>query len=668
MKNLSRMSLLAIAMAVVFGAGCAMTRKKPPEPASPGLRAEFDQITIELAAGSEKKATTRLKKLVAAHPNTDVSDDAHIMLGKLYFKNRDFQSAYDSFIAVANSDIFSPSEAEALLWAGKSLHRLGRPDEALALTQKSIRIPGISDDMKLENYKLRFAILSDVGDRLDALRAVVYIATNDKDQASRDGYRVRAFDFVESRLSDQELEKVAGSSEFGFVRGQALFRVGVQAFEQRDFSRARDHFSSAISALETGELVERAREFIEQIDSRRQVDSRTIGAVLPLTGRYADIAQKTLRGLQLGLGIYGADKSDLRLAVVDSEGNPDGARRAVERLVTEDHVIAVVGSLLSRTATAVASKADELGVPSIALSQKAGLTDIGTTVFRNSLTSEMQVRFLVSAAMEKMNLRSFAILYPNDAYGVEFANLFWDEVLARGGTIAAAQTYNPTDTDFSGPIQRLVGKYYTEDRAQEYKVRLSDWYKKQKTLGARQKPPDDILPPLVNFDAIFIPDGVKALSQIAPALAYYDIQNVRLLGTNLWNSEELARRTEKHLEGSVFVDSFLPSDAEFSSTRFFKEYQKVFGEPPGPFEAQAYDAGLILRQSLASGRRTRVDLIDHIASLENFPGGVGRLHLSGGREISRPIITLTVSAGRIARYTPAPAAPPPPPKKGKGKG
>ncbi|MGE0761928.1 MAG: ABC transporter substrate-binding protein, partial [Bdellovibrionales bacterium] len=399
--------------------GCAtFSRKKPPEKASPSVRAEFDQIQIELAAGAGKKAQNRLKKLVANHPHTDISDDALMILGRLHFKARDYQAAYDSFISVANSDVFSPSEAEALLSAGKCLQRLGRPDEALALTQKSIKIPGISEEMKLENYKLRFAILGDLGDRLDALRAVVYIADKDPDQNSRDSYRVRALDFVESRLTDQELETVAKSSEFGFVRGTALFRVGVQSFEQRDFSRARDTFTDAIEILQTGELVERAKGYIAQIDSRREVDARTVGAVLPLTGRHAAIAQKTLRGLQLGLGIYGANRSDLRLAVVDSEGNPDGARRAVERLVGEDHVIAVVGSLLSREATAVASKADELGVPSLALSQKAGLTDIGDTVFRNSLTSEMQVRQLVKVAMDKMGLKRFAILYPNDAYGV----------------------------------------------------------------------------------------------------------------------------------------------------------------------------------------------------------------------------------------------------------
>ena len=658
--------LLVAMVSPTFILGCAMmSQKKEPIKASPSLRAEFDQIQIELAAGSEKKAQHRLKKLVATHPGTDVSDDALIMLGKISFKARDYQSAYNSFIAVANSDVFSPSEAEALLWAGKCLHRLARPDEALALTQKSIKIPGLSEEMKIENYKLRFAILGDLGDRLDALRAAVYLADKDPDINSRDSYRVRAVDFVESRLTDQELEAVAKSSEFGFVRGTALYRVAVQAFDQRDFARARSYFSDAISLIQTGDLVERSKNYINQIDSRRQVDARTVGAVLPLTGRHAAIAQKTLRGLQLGLGIYGADRSDIRLAVVDSEGNPDGARRAVERLVTEDHVIAVVGSLLSREATAVASKADELGVPSLALSQKAGLTDIGETVFRNSLTSEMQVRQLVKISMETLGLKRFAILYPNDAYGVEFANLFWDEVLARNGVIAAAQVYNPADTDFSSPIQRLVGKYYVEDRAGEYKARLTDWFKKQKSIGARQKPPDDLLPPLVDFDAIFIPDGIKAISQIAPTLAYYDIQNVRLLGTNLWNSDDLVRRGEKGTDGAVFVDSFLPTDEEFSGSRFYKEFLRIFGEPPGPFEAQAYDAGLILRQALASGRRTRIDLTEQLNRLNDFPGAVGRLNFSGVREISRPIVTLTVDNNKITRLEAV--GPKPPPAKGKGK-
>src|SRR5690606_20620431 len=172
---------------------------------------------------------------------------------------------------------------------------------------------------------------------------------------------------------------------------------------------------------------------------------------LPLSGKYADIGRSVLNSIQLGLGVY--DKNtDIRLAVIDSEGKYLDARRAVEKLVIEDHVVAIIGSLQSKTATSISSKAQALGVPTIVLSQKSGITEIGDFIFRNALTGEMQVQYLVKTAMEKRGFKRFAILYPEDAYGTEYANLFWDAVLAAGGEIKAAQSYNPKETDFRASI------------------------------------------------------------------------------------------------------------------------------------------------------------------------------------------------------------------------
>ena len=42
----------------------------------------------------------------------------------------------------------------------------------------------------------------------------------------------------------------------------------------------------------------------------------------------------------------------------------------------------------------------------------------------NALTSEMLVRHLVKIAINQKKLKRFAILYPNDPYGIEYANLF----------------------------------------------------------------------------------------------------------------------------------------------------------------------------------------------------------------------------------------------------
>ncbi|MEZ4870938.1 MAG: penicillin-binding protein activator [Bdellovibrionales bacterium] len=396
-------------------------------------------------------------------------------------------------------------------------------------------------------------------------------------------------------------------------------------------------------------ISDRAQKIVEQIDARRKVSPRTIGVVLPLSGRHSEVAYRTLQGLQLGLGIYGNDRSNFKLAVIDSETNPDQARRATERLVIEDHVIAVVGSLLSRTAVAVASKADELNVPNITLSQKSGLTEIGTNVFRSALTSKMQVQELVRTAMDEKGMKRFAVLYPNDRYGVEFTNLFWDEVKARGGEIVAAQMYPPKSTDFSGPIKRLVGTFYIDDRRDEYQRVLRKWYSKQKYINSRISPPNDILPPIIDFDAIFIPDNVRAVGQIAPALAYHDVNKVTLLGTNLWNSPALIDRAQQYVQNTIFVDGVLLTDEEFQKSKFYRDFYSTFNSYPTIFEAQAYDVGLLLRQLILSGEQTRGDLQAALQKVKGFQGSLGEISMQADRELSRNLVRLSVQDDKIMR-------------------
>lgn len=646
--------ILVVASILTLNSCITAIQKKPPKKASTDVRQELSRVEVDVAANADQKALSRLKQIVINHPETDAADDAYILMGKIYYKNRDYDRAYKAFMSVVNADVYSPNEAQSLLLAAKSLYKVGRFDEALSLTSRSININGIPEEIKLENYELRYKILSEVGDRLDALRALIYLANSSSGQAARDSYRIQALDFVESRLNDEELEDVANDSDFGFVRAYASFRIGQLLFEQRDYWKARDHFSLVVEMIPESDLGEQARSLIAQIDARREVNPKTIGAVLPLSGRYASVAHRTLRGLQMGLGVYGNERSDFRLAVIDSEGNPDVARRAVERLVTEDHVVAVVGSLLSRTSVAVASKADELGVPTIGLSQKSGLTEVGQSVFRNALTSEMQIRHLVKVAMEELGMKRFAILYPNDPYGTEYANLFWDEVLARGGEIRGVQTYDTKETDFRSHIARLVGTYYLEDRLDEYKERLKNYYQKRKSSGGRgHGAPDGLLPPVIDFDAVFVPDSIRAIGQIAPMLAYHDVNNVRLLGTNLWNTSSLIRRGERYVEKAIFVDSLLSSDASFTQSPFYVQYQATFGEAPGVFEAQAYDAGLILRQIIASGEKSRRGVAEKLGELEEFHGSLGSLQMTPSREIDRPIVSLTVSRGQIMRLSDA---------------
>jgi ABC-type branched-subunit amino acid transport system substrate-binding protein len=270
-------------------------------------------------------------------------------------------------------------------------------------------------------------------------------------------------------------------------------------------------------------------------------------------------------------------------------------------------------------------------------------------IFRNAFTSQMQVQRLVEIAMDDLHMSRFALLFPNDAYGTEYANIFWDEVKARGGAIVGAQPYDPKARDFRPYVQRLAGVFYIEDRYEEYKLALRKWQQKNPKRSARNAGPsfEDLIGPAADFDAVFVADGSDSARLIAPALPLYDLNHVRLLGTNLWNREELVEHKNRDIERAIFVDSLAPSDGPAANSNFVANYRAAFGEEPGVFELQAYDSALILRHLIANGETTRMGVARQLTELKNFPGALGSLSSMPNREIKRPMVGLTVRDGKI---------------------
>lgn len=639
-------SALALCSLVSGVSGCvSKPLKQPPVTAPPNAQTELKHARTEFAHHQYRKAIPLLKKLTQEFPKSDVSDQAWTLLGRHYTRAHHPREAYAAYIEVVNANVISPNEGEAILGASKALVKLGRVDEALTLSERGVKAQDLSQHTRLELQKLRYPLLNSMGDHLEALRSLIYLLDHDSSMASKDAMKTHAYEMV-NQLNKAELDTVVDDSSFSFTRGFAAYRLATYYVAKKNLSAAADYFNKVIEYSPNSTLATQASNYLRQFEARDQVDPYTIGAILPTDGHYQEVAERTLHGLELGLGIYGGKRSPFRLAIADSEASPEGSKKAIETLITNDHPIAFVGGLLSRSSQALAQRAEELGIPSVILSQKAGVTDVGPHIFRNAITSEMQVKFLVKTAMDK-GMRKFAILYPNDAYGVEFANLFWDEVLARGGKITGVQPYDPQETDFRNPIKRLIGTYYLEDREQEYKDRLTKWYQENASAPGRHHPPDDLLPPIVDFDALFVPDSPKALGQIAPMLPYVGVSKIQLLGTNLWDSQEFIRRGQVHVENAIFVDSELSADPRFATSPFAKEFEKVFGQAPGIFETQGYEVGLALRNVISQGQHTRQELTSALANARQVQGVLGPLNINEAREFVRPMVALTVQRGQI---------------------
>ena len=84
---------------------------------------------------------------------------------------------------------------------------------------------------------------------------------------------------------------------------------------------------------------------------------------MPLTGKFSSYGKKALDAILLAAKSYSPFKdTNLQLVVEDSRSNPILAAHAVEKLVNEDHAMAIIGPLTWKESLFAADKAQELGV------------------------------------------------------------------------------------------------------------------------------------------------------------------------------------------------------------------------------------------------------------------------------------------------------------------
>lgn len=468
-------------------------------------------------------------------------------------------------------------------------------------------------------------------------------------------------DAIENKLTLNELEAAAADSTLNAFKPQLLLKIGNIYLKNKEPDRAAEYFRALTTLYPQSVYSTQASILLASLLGSSEADANVIGAILPLTGRNATVGQHALNAIRLGLGLNKNEKK-FRIALFDSQSDAELAAKGVDKLVTEDKAIAILGGFTAKEATAIALKAELLSVPFIGFSQKTGLTNIGEYIFRNALTPEMQVDKLVTYATEKLKAKKFAILYPNDSYGVEFSNAFWDHVLARGGQITAAQTYDPTTTDFSESIQKMVGTYYEEARADELKQRLKEIKQanKKREKENKSKTPvtknlrdsitdSNVLPPIVDFDVLFLPDSSKSLGQVLAFMKFNDVPNMNYLGTNLWNTSDLPKRTAGEDAGIYFSAGIDTNDMLVRDSDFFKNYLETYNEEPTIVEVQAYEAASVLKAQILSGATGRESLAASLRGLQSSQGVDGEVKMSSQREFIRPVHILTIESGLLKK-------------------
>lgn len=370
-----------------------------------------------------------------------------------------------------------------------------------------------------------------------------------------------------------------------------------------------------------------------------------VGVVLPLTGKLAPYGKKALEGIMLASKVFQSDRSPIKLFIEDSGGNAAQAEVAVEKLIRNNQVIAIVGPLSWKESFAAGQRAAQMGVVNISLTSKEGLSGRSPFLFQNALTPKVQIESLVRYVVGEKGLKRFAIISPQNAFGKDMVDEFWDITEAMGGSIVGYGTYDPDEKDFQSTIRDLTG-VDPRFRKIEY-AKIQEYIKQMKAKTGRE--PKTKLKPLIDFDAVFIPDSPKAVGSIAASLAYYDVTNTPLLGTTEWNSPELYKRGGKFVEGAIFPGGISQLTKNPVQKDFIKNYFDAFGTMPDLLASQAYEAMWILSSVIAQRQPDgRSELAEILTSVKDFESPLGTVAFDATRTARRklPIYQLDGS-GRI---------------------
>jgi branched-chain amino acid transport system substrate-binding protein len=673
------------------------TGPKPGEGDKPRVEVRQDDRADQALKAAATTADTEGKKkgieaylaVRKAYPDSTAGQDALYRAGLLAFELGDWVTARKALNELLfENPLYDQANDARLKTALAALELKAYRDAYQTLSSLVDKLEGADKQLAQEALQRAAAGAQQYGEALKLALKAVDAATNEDE---RKAALASLQDTVEGKTSFLSLAEAWHEMPSTHPAWPLVtFKLARVYYHLRDWVNLDETLRKLISEAPQSQWAPEARAMLERTARRKDVKPNVIGAVLPMTGKYKALGEAVVRGAQLAL-----KGSNVELVVKDSQGDVNLAGKLVEELAFDSGAIAIIGPLLADDSRRAALVAEELQVPIITMTRSEGITQIGPHVFRNMVTNQQQAQALADYAMGELGFKTFAVLYPNMPFGVELTNEFWDEIEKRGGQIRGAEMYEHDATTFTDQAKKLVGRYdiqlrheYVEGIRELREQKDLDDYRKRKAVEKLKSN----LPPVIDFEALLIPDSWQKVSLVAPALAVEDIvtngcdrrdverilkttgkrdvkdlKPVVLLGPSTWSSPkdrngdyELMQRGGKFVLCSIYVDSFHEGSNRKATKVFVDQFHDAHGSSNSPtlLDAIGYDTAGMVRQIVEkAGPRTRADFVQRLAAVRDFEGATGTTRFDDNREAQKPLFLLTIDPKGIKEITVKPKPP-----------
>jgi branched-chain amino acid transport system substrate-binding protein len=187
----------------------------------------------------------------------------------------------------------------------------------------------------------------------------------------------------------------------------------------------------------------------------------TIGAVMPLTGRYASLAGQVKNGYDLAFeDLNKTSKLQLQLKALDDGSDATATVQRIESLNASDNPLAFLGGAGSDLHAAAAAVADKNRVPYVGIAfalfsvHQRGLKYLFSPFPKSPAIAKNLFDMLDGVSPKPTKVAIFA---EKTDWGAELDGLWQQEAKARGYEIVADEQYTPGATDYSAPILKAKG-------------------------------------------------------------------------------------------------------------------------------------------------------------------------------------------------------------------
>jgi branched-chain amino acid transport system substrate-binding protein len=342
-----------------------------------------------------------------------------------------------------------------------------------------------------------------------------------------------------------------------------------------------------------------------------------IGFLGALTGDVAMYGHPTLAGMKMAAdeinkagGVLG---KKIEIIEADNRGDKQEAATIVQRFISRDKVTAIVGDPTTGITKVAAPICQRNKV--VLLSAGAtgtGVVELGRYIFRDTLLDTVAVPALIDYFVNNSGFKKVAVITSdNNDYSVGLTQVFNNAIKGKKLTVVADEKVKDGDKDFSAQITNIKAK---------------------------------------NPDVIFF-SGYYTEGSLIMKEARKQGLKVNMFGGDGLYSPTLISLGGQAIEGSMVYVGFSPEQPTPATAKFIDKYKAANkGTIPGLFDAQGYDAVVILAEALKRAQSTEsAKFRDEVAKTQDYSGVSGTITFQANQEpIKSPVYLLEIKNGKFA--------------------